>query len=889
MMFDATLPLRAPSSSAPPQRAEESLVLGDYRILREIGRGGMGIVYEAEQLSLHRRVALKVMVGPHRIDAPSRERFEREARSAARLHHTNIVPVFEVGQDGDVCFYVMQFIDGIGLDALIAHLNGEARPGTFALPDELASAGHPEHFRAVARLAFQAAGGLDHAHVRCVIHRDIKPANLLLDTAGVVWITDFGVAKLADENLTRTGERFGTLRYMPPEQFQGQSDARSDVYSLGVTLYELVTRRPAYPDPSGPGHVPLLTDEPTRPRRLDRRIPRDLETILLKAMERDPGRRYATAAEFADDLRRFLDNEPIRARPVGPLGQAVRWARRSPVLASLTAAVLLLTATVILGAVTTALTYHRQAQAERGLRRDADEAREVADEANRASGDVASFLLGVLDEADPLSMSGRVFGGDGRDRAEQFKPEKVLERALARLDAATQVAPKVRATLLDKFGSIYISLGRLDRAEPLLEQALRMRRAEHGDDSLEVAETLHNLGYLNLTRKTLPPAERAYRRALAIRERTLGAEAALVTDTLIQLAIVKGFGDAPGESIALLRRVMDTLRKQSAAESREYGLALVLLVLVLFNENATQEALELLPEAMRLVKKYISTGPLPSAMQAHLDGRVAQSFGLKAQAARRYGDAVGLVEKSLGSGHFLVVLGRNHLAGYLHTVMKDHAAAEREYRASIRSSDQFAGPGSVATATTKLYLARVLRDAKRFAEAETLLREASEVMRAMRHRSLGRCLHILAEVLQYQGKRKEALPVLREAVRERKRAGNLLWYSHTASDFAEELRSIGRLEEAVSVLRESNLHLAGQPSLDAETSWALARRCAQQCQLLLKLGGREAEVEEAARLAADAVRATAKGQNKPVRDLAQASELSVLREHPAFKPLFAAR
>jgi serine/threonine protein kinase/Flp pilus assembly protein TadD len=356
--------------------------VGDYRILRQIGRGGMGVVYEAEQQSLGRRVALKVLPAHTLKDAKALERFRREARAAAKLHHTNIVPVFEVDQDGDLCFYAMQFIQGQALDQIIDELRRlrehsqavptqaqgaaarslltgvykaleltegyvpteERPPSDVATPSgetPLSGAGsdHPHYFRSVAHIGQQVAQALAYAHARHIIHRDIKPSNLLLDAAGVVWVTDFGLAKTDDDGLTNTGDIVGTLRYMAPERFNGHGNARADVYALGLTLYELLTLQPAF---AARDRLKLIeqirTTEPARPRTVDRRIPRDLETIVLKAMDKDATRRYQTAEELAQDLGRFLDDEPIHARSASLAERGWRWARRRPAVAGLFAA-----------------------------------------------------------------------------------------------------------------------------------------------------------------------------------------------------------------------------------------------------------------------------------------------------------------------------------------------------------------------------------------------------------------------------------------------------------------------------------------------------------------------------------------------------------------------
>ena len=413
--------------------------IGDYRILREIGRGGMGVVYEAQQESLGRLVALKVLTR-NRVSSPKHiDRFHREAQSAANLHHTNIVPVFGVGEQDELHYYVMQLIEGVGLDQVISELRLQAklqdkdplpptgsfssaqmvasedaarslRSGRFASGSRSGSAstksdrernskpsadstfpvpvGETEssigpkpplstdalatdvtadynsqgelsqsakispdayeqlddrYWKSVARIGVQLAHALDYAHNQHVLHRDIKPSNLLLDRNDTVWITDFGLAKQADaDELTKTGDIVGTLRYMAPEQFNGICNRQTDIYSLGVTLFELLTLRPAF----GESQQGLLIQKITtagidRPRSVNPSIPRDLETIVMKATANESDRRFRTAGELADDLQRYLDDRPIKARRVTTAERMWRWSRRNPAIASLAATLLL--------------------------------------------------------------------------------------------------------------------------------------------------------------------------------------------------------------------------------------------------------------------------------------------------------------------------------------------------------------------------------------------------------------------------------------------------------------------------------------------------------------------------------------------------------------------
>jgi serine/threonine protein kinase/Flp pilus assembly protein TadD len=360
----------APTAVDPLAASQHAEPLGDFRLLREIGRGGMGVVYEAEQISLGRRVALKVLPFASTLDAKQLQRFKNEAQAAAHLHHQNIVPVYATGCERGVHYYAMQYVEGQTLAQVIADfrlqhadLKKEAAADSMPLPlpaDAAATAPYiaepagqsanavttPEagistprstrsqgYFRTTAQLGVQAAEALEHAHEMGVVHRDIKPANLLVDGRGHLWVTDFGLAHFQSQvGLTMSGDLVGTLRYMSPEQALAKRvivDHRTDIYSLGVTLYELLTLEPVF---KGRDRQELLQqiafEEPRPPRRLNKAIPAELETIVLKAMEKNPAERYTTAQEVADDLEHFLNDEPIRARRTSLLQRAAKWSRR---------------------------------------------------------------------------------------------------------------------------------------------------------------------------------------------------------------------------------------------------------------------------------------------------------------------------------------------------------------------------------------------------------------------------------------------------------------------------------------------------------------------------------------------------------------------------------
>ena len=354
-------------SASPQPKGHELGTLGDFRILREVGRGGMGIVYEAEQQSLGRRVALKVLPFAATMDPRNLERFRNEAQAAAHLHHNHIVPVFGGGCERGVPYYVMQFIEGQTLAEVIFDLKHQAQPeaavsqqSAEGLPETRRSAistlDHPanrDYFRKIAQLGIQAAEALDYAHQRGVIHRDIKPANLILDATGNLWITDFGLANFQgnDARLTRTGDMLGTIRYMSPEQASPKRLAigpRTDIYSLGTTLYELLTLEPAFPAKDRAEMlVQLAYQEPRLPRAVNRAVPQELETIVLKAMAKNPDERYATAQELKDDLQRFLEDQPIRARRPTLAQRWLKWTRRHRALVRTMAAAAVVTVTAL--------------------------------------------------------------------------------------------------------------------------------------------------------------------------------------------------------------------------------------------------------------------------------------------------------------------------------------------------------------------------------------------------------------------------------------------------------------------------------------------------------------------------------------------------------------
>jgi serine/threonine protein kinase/tetratricopeptide (TPR) repeat protein len=501
--------------SALPAALDVPVLLDDFHLLREVGRGGMGVVYEATQLSLGRRVALKVLPFASSLHPRQVQRFKNEAMAAAGLHHGHIVPVYAVGYDRGVHYYAMQLLNGRTLAEVIGERRqfrdeetrrqGEGETGrqgdkemgpSVSLSPCLPVSLTPTE---AARLILQAAEALEYAHQGGVIHRDIKPANLMLDDRGWLWVTDFGLACCQGQpGLTGTGEQPGTLRYMSPEQVLGSRavfDHRTDVYALGVTLYELLTLEPAWP---GTTHQELLAQitsgEPCPPRSLDRSIPVDLETIVLKAMARETGDRYETAQAFADDLRRFLEDRPILARRPSLVERGKRWLRRHRTVAYAATAVM---AVAFAGLAVSTFLLARQLDAEKAH---AKEMRKLYDE---MVADVAEMWLSRQSHL---------------ESAELAKLQKVLafyEKQMQQtgrdpdVQLGTALAARRVGDIRQKFGEDDEAETAYMRADELL-QKLTASHPERADARAERAVVLNHRGNLLRRSGRLVEAREAY-------------------------------------------------------------------------------------------------------------------------------------------------------------------------------------------------------------------------------------------------------------------------------------------------------------------------------------------------------------------------------------------
>jgi tetratricopeptide (TPR) repeat protein len=708
--------------------------IGRFELTALLGRGSFGAVYKARDLELDRWVAVKVPRAGCFASTEEQKRLLSEAKSAAQLSHPNIVAVHEVSRDGDLPYIVSDFVEGRTLAALMA----ERRPA----------------FCETADLAAQVADALDYAHRHGIIHRDVNPRNILIDPDGQPHVTDFGLARREEGSIlvTLEGEILGTPAYMAPEQAAGEVskiDRRSDVYSLGVVLYELLTGELPF---RGRIHRLLrqvIHEEPRPPRQMNDRIPRDLQTICLKAMAKSPARRYATAAELAADLRRYFRGEPIRARPVRRIEKLCRWCRREPMLASLTAGIGLLLILVTGLSVTWAMRSEQGRQDLAAAQDQTERQRQQAERAREQAEAVADYLIDALRRPDP--------GLDGR----KVTVAEVLNQAVKRLRADAKIEPSMRAMLFSTLARTYTGLGLFHEAIPLWQESLALRREHLGADHPLTLVSMNNLaeGYQQVGElgQALPLLEETLR----LRQEKLGPEHQRTMISLHNLAVAYALTGRTNEAIKLHEKELAHCKAQLGPHHPETLLSLENLAQAYLNAGRRSDGLPILEEVLRLRKDSLgpdntqTIGAMNTLAMAYLNaGRRADARPLFEEALKRSRD-------KLGPDHPHTLSLMNNLGGTLLELKQFDAATEvlRECLA-IRMRKR---PDDWYTFRTQLMLGIALTGLKEYAEAEPQLLRAYdglharwEEMSAPRRGHIAETAHVLAEMYEAWGKKDQA-------------------------------------------------------------------------------------------------------------------------------------
>jgi tetratricopeptide (TPR) repeat protein len=803
--------------------------LGDFRLVRRLGGGGMGVVFLARQESLGRDVALKIIRLEHLFFPRARERFRRETEAVARLQHPGIVPIFTVGEEHAIPFFAMELVAGCTLAEVIRDLQGRA-PESLQAGDMLAamqrcappapepaSSVPPALFEgswvhACLRAAIQTAEALQHAHGRGVLHRDIKPSNIAVTFDGRAMLLDFGLASLEEEaRVTAQGSAIGSLLYMSPEQIRGETasiGATSDVYSLGVTLYELLTLQAPFSE-SNPIDTrrAIVEGRADSIRARNRAVPKDLETVCFKALEREQARRYASAEAFARDLRNVLELRPIEARPPGAWLRAQRLVQRKPAASAAVALGLLL----VVGAPSALLVqqkvHNHSLQIERDIavaaKKDADTQRTAAVTAEhetslqrdrakleaRESDEVAQFMVDLFGAADPARSLGR-----------ERTARELLDLGLERVRRELGDQPELQARLLQRMADTYAGLGSYQRALELTEEALAMRRKSSGGESLAVAQSLHSLA---LVQRALGDGHAVENGSKALEMRaTLGAE----PDAQLAQYMV-----ALGNALSGARRfaeAADVFARALALQERLPGDQRVLRELILTDEASAlldAQQFDRAAETARAaiaVQRELHDGPHP-AQVANFN---TLALALKSQ--KRFDDAARVYDDLLELGAALWSDNNDHYAvlvmnkASLLDERGDSAGSRELYEQALDIYDRTVAPNFPQRVACLTNLAGVCLRSGDFARARDLYAEALPLVRAQHGDAGARTAQVLNRLgLAHEGLKdfEAAEKCLREALEAAQHAEH-----PDPADIAAEQTALARVSAERDASREKS-------------------------------------------------------------------------------------
>jgi serine/threonine protein kinase len=891
-------------AEAPPEPVSGQL--GDFRLVREVGRGGMGVVYEAEQVSLNRRVALKVLPYAATMDPRQLQRFRHEAQAAAMLHHPHIVPVYGVGCERGVHYYAMQLIEGQSLAAVIEGLRGPPASGRHAPhapsgpsdPSRPSSPSDPcgpdgradvtraytdlpaaapvaptapvaarstqpsrpgkAHYRYITELVARAADALEYAHSMGVVHRDIKPANLMLDGAGHLWITDFGLAKLGTAaNLTVSGDLLGTLRYMSPEQAlarHGLVDHRTDVYSLGATLYELLTLHPAV---GGADKQEILRtiafEEPTALWKLDKAIPAELETITLKCLAKNPAERYATAGDLATDLRRWLEGQTIRAKRPSLRQRLDKWVRRHSAAVVPAAAVLLVGTAVSTWQAVRATALERAAVAATAAEAEARQAEAERAASERQAKEVAQKRLAQIEQANDIlasifkdlnpyaeekeSKPLRVLLGERLDRAaRELTGEAVgdslavakLQVALAEsqlglgyLDKAIPLLTQARATYTAALGRehpdtlesmndlavAYVQAGRLDKGLPLLEEALTVMTGKLGPEHRSTLTTTHNLAGAYQKAGKLDQALPLLEATFKLKKARLGPDDPSTLPTMGRLAEAYQQAGALDRAIPLHEEAFRLTRTKFGPEHQYTLNAMNSLAWGYQEAGKLDQALPLLEESLRLRRATLGAEHPDTLANMNNLAEAYRGAGKLDQALPMFEEVVRLAKAKLGPDHPHTLLAMHNLAGAYQDAGKLGEALPL-FEEALRLKRAKLGPEHPETLFGMNNLAGVYQAAGRLGEALPLYEQALPLVRAKLGPEHPETLIVMKNLARAYGaaaKPDSALPLFEEAFRQTKarRGPDHRDTLGVMLQLAQACQAVGRLDRAIPLFEEA--------------------------------------------------------------------------------------